>query len=92
MYPIQLAESFNDHFHATAGSAPAPAPEPDFIVNNHGSVCVLRAVSPAAKEWVEESLHIEGWQLWGRDGIAVDPRMLAPILDGIEADGYIVEA
>lgn len=65
--------------------------EPDFRVSNlHGSVVILHFESDAAKQWVDE--HIAGDAMaWGRSGIAVEPRYLADILNGIVDDGLVVQ-
>jgi len=61
----------------------------DFIVLDHGSICVLTALSDEAQAWVDEHLP-EDAQIWGPNGTVIEPRYLPPILDGIEADGLTV--
>ena len=58
----------------------------DFIVVNHGSICILTAISEDARTWVDEHLP-EDAQTWGPNGTVIEPRYLGPILEGIEADG-----
>ena len=54
----------------------------DVIIEDHGSVVVLRFWTEAARQWAEKHIEYESWQRWGRDGIAVDPRCVQPILEG----------
>lgn len=61
----------------------------DFLVQNHGSICILQALTEAAKDWVNEHLP-EDAQTWGTNGTMVEPRYLQPILAGIEADGLSI--
>lgn len=60
----------------------------DFTLTNHGSVCLLRPLSRAAKRWLDE--HIDDEAQYHGDAVAVSPRYVQPILDGIAADGLEV--
>jgi len=61
----------------------------DAVVEHHGTVTLLRAYSPAARSWIDEHVDYEGWQVMG-NAIAVEPRMLGPIVEGMQGDGLIV--
>ena len=74
--------------------------EHDFEVVNHGSLVVLHPQNDAAREWVD--IHVYGTdadagtetveqnvQWWG-GGVVVEPRYIADIIEGIEADGLDV--
>jgi hypothetical protein len=64
--------------------------EPDFsVINQHGSVVILRYETDAARAWVDEHLPADAMTL-GRNGIVIEPRYLAAILKGIVNDGLIV--
>lgn len=52
----------------------------DIMVEDLGSVVVLRFWTEAARRWAEGHVDYESWQRWGRDGIAVDPRCVQPLL------------
>jgi hypothetical protein len=60
----------------------------DFEIDNHGSICILRPLTEAAKEWCDEHLP-EGAMWWG-GGCAVEPRYIDDIVDGILNDGLSV--
>jgi len=65
----------------------------DFTVDNHGSICILIPENASARAWLDANLYDgdDGPQ-WFGSGVAVEPRYLNPILDGIEADGLTVDA
>ena len=60
----------------------------DFIVENHGSIFLLRPVSPAASEWVSERIPEDAQ--WFGDAVAVEHRYIGDIVDGIQNDGLVV--
>jgi hypothetical protein len=62
----------------------------DFRLSNlHGSVVILHVESGAAERWVDEHIAADA-MMWGRNGIVIEPRYLANILDGIVDDGLTV--
>ena len=61
----------------------------DFLLLNHGSICVLHALSDDARAWVDQHLSDESLT-WGPSGTVIEPRYVAPILEGIEADGITI--
>jgi hypothetical protein len=72
----------------------ASSPEvntPDFELENHGSLFLLRPLNSAAKEWMEENLPMNNpeTQFWG-SAIVIEPRYVAPIVDGIIGEGLAV--
>jgi hypothetical protein len=50
-----------------------------FHVEHHGSVCLVRPLTPAAREVMDAHLVTEGWQWWG-SALAIEPRYLADAL------------
>ncbi len=60
----------------------------DFTFDDHGSICILYAVTRAAVDWVEE--HIDGSALRYGGGVVIEPRYAEPIIDGIINDGLTV--
>ena len=62
---------------------------PDFRIENHGSIILLRPISGAAKEWVDCNLPVER-QEFGR-AVVIEPRCLADIVEGFTADGLTFE-
>lgn len=74
----------------TSGSSPTnrSKTEPDFLVENHGSIFLLRALTPAANSWIEENLSEER-QTFG-SAIVVEHRYIADIVRGAQADGLVV--
>lgn len=60
----------------------------DFIVTHHGSIVLLHPHTPAAVRWIGEHLP-EDAQTLG-NAVAVEPRYITPIVDGIRDDGLLV--
>lgn len=61
----------------------------DFIVENHGSIFLLRPLSEAAREWATKHIP-EDAQNWG-DAVVVEHRYIGDIVAGIQADGLTVQ-
>ena len=51
-------------------------------VENHGSICLVRPATDAAREWLAE--HTDGQ--WFGDALAVEPRYVVDLLDGLSRD------
>lgn len=64
-------------------------PDPDFIVENHGSLCLLDARTDAARAWVSEHIDPDAQTWCGRT--VVEPRYVDEIIAGANADGFYVE-
>ncbi len=68
----------------------AVAPSVDFSFENHNSICLLRPLTPAAIEWVNEQIGQDnGFQPYYP--VVIEPRYCEHILRGIAADGLGVE-
>jgi hypothetical protein len=66
-------------------------PTPDFSIEGEGGFCsvyLLRPLTPAAFEWIEEHIP-EDAQRFG-NAIAVEHRYIGPLAEGIIADGLAV--
>lgn len=59
----------------------------DVIVQGHGSIILLWPQNPEVKAWLYEQYDVR--QVWG-EGIAVQPRYVSPIIEGIEGAGFMV--
>ena len=60
---------------------------PDFSFVDHGSIVIMHALTDAALEWVDAHVEYESWQMWGRNGFAIEPRYVGMLMEGIVADG-----
>jgi hypothetical protein len=76
--------SHSDSF-VRSGSSPTQS---DFICENHGSVFLLRPISPAAFLWIHENLPPDR-QVLG-NAVAVEHRYIWAILSGIQEAGLAV--
>jgi len=65
--------------------------ELDFTLENHGSLFSLRPLTSAAKDLMNEHLPMDNPEIhfWG-DAIVIEPRYVAPIVDGIIGDGLVL--
>jgi hypothetical protein len=66
---------------------------PDFELQGHGSLYLLRPLNAAATDWMNEHLPVDSdeTQFWGT-AIVIESRFVAPIMDGIIADGLAVRS
>ena len=62
----------------------------DFQFEDHGSVCLVRPLNDAARQWLDDNVESEGWQ-WIGGALACEPRLLPNLADGIEADGFTAQ-
>jgi len=60
----------------------------DFVCENHLSIFLLRPISPAAFDWINEHLP-EDRQTFG-DAVVIEPRYIWAILAGLQEDGLSV--
>jgi hypothetical protein len=87
--PYEAADLNDDEFGDRHLDELPPKSDPDFVVQNHGSIFILHAYSEAAREWVSEHIP-EDALTWGRNGTVVEHRYIADIVDGIRNDGLTV--
>jgi len=64
----------------------------DVLVENHGSIFLLRPLTEIAREWVNEHIGQDnGYQpIWPT--VLLEPRYVEPILTGLRNDGLTVRA
>ena len=62
----------------------------DVLVENHGSIQIVQPLTPRAWEWTEQHVQYESWQMIG-GGVAVDPRMIDEIVQGMTDDDLVVQ-
>jgi hypothetical protein len=65
--------------------------ELDFRLENHSCLFLLPPLNPVAQNWMNENLPVDEpeTQFWG-DAIIIEPRYVAPIVDGIIGDGLVL--
>lgn len=57
----------------------------DAAVENHGSIFLLRPLTSSAKDWISENLPND--VMWFDGAVAIEPRYVCDIIDGMLADG-----
>lgn len=70
----------------SSGTSPT---EPDFLVENHGTIFLLQPLTPAANSWVNE--HLPEDRLTFAGAVVVEHRFIADIVRGAIADGLVVK-
>ncbi len=64
----------------------------DVTIDNDNGVYSFHLHTPAAKDWVEENVALEGWQWLGSSCFAIDDGCMAMSLaDGMTGDGLAVQ-
>lgn len=66
------------------------SPTPDVLVENHFSLILLRLLTPAANQWVENNVS-EDAQFFG-GALVVEPRYANDLIDGLIGDGLVVQS
>jgi hypothetical protein len=79
-----------------SGSSPTRSetkiqPSPDILVENHGSVFLLRPASSVGQTWLQENVTSEETQLFG-NAVVCEPRYVADIVFGARGEGLLVVA
>ena len=76
----------------TSGNSPTRSGKtsPDFLVENHGSIFLLKPLTPSATSWVEEHIGQDnGYQPY-YPTVVIEHRYVADIVAGIQNDGLAV--
>lgn len=69
----------------------ADSPQPDFVLENHGSLFLLRSLTALAHEWMNEHLPVDHPETQFFAGaIVIEPRYIGPIVEGIVGDGLVL--
>ena len=85
--------SSNDSF-VSSGNSPTHSGklQPDFLVENHGSIFLLKSLTPSATSWIEEHIGQDNGCQPYFPTVAVEPRYIADIVAGIRNDGLAVQS
>ena len=82
-------DSFVSSGNSPTQSGKIPA---DFVVENHGSIFLLKPLTPSAISWIEDHIGQEnGYQPYF-PAVLVEHRYIADIVAGIQNDGLAVRA
>jgi hypothetical protein len=63
---------------------------PDILVENHGSIVLLRPATPAGCAWREANCDRSGYQPFGGGTLLCEPRYVADIIAGAREAGLDV--
>jgi hypothetical protein len=59
----------------------------DFKLEDHGSIWLVRPLSDAATAWLVENTN----GTWWGGALAVEPRFVSDLVDGMASDGFAPE-
>ncbi len=83
--------SHNDSF-VGSGNSPTQSSCPDFVVESHSSIFLLRPQNEQAVSWVNAHIGCEnGFQPYWPT-VVVEHRYIADIVAGIQTDGLAVQS
>ena len=74
--------------HTDSFVASGSSPTPDFLCENHGSIFLLRPVSPASFDWIES--HLPSDRTTFGNAVVVEQRYVWAILAGLQDDGLVI--
>lgn len=74
-----------DAFKTNGSSPPA-----DITVQNEGSIFILRGVSDAGRDWIEEHCSEGDYNPFGHGARLVEHRCIGDIVEGAIGDGLVV--
>ncbi len=63
----------------------------DVQVQNHGSLFTLTLLTPEARSFVDEYVLAPGYMFTGSRTLAVEHRYAASIVEGMQAEGLVVQ-
>lgn len=74
----------------TSGSSPTGGNDADFVVENHGSIFLLRPLTDSARIWIDEHIGPDnGFQPY-YSTVVVEHRYISNIVEGIREHGLEV--
>lgn len=62
---------------------------PDFLIENHGSIYLLRPTNDSAREFLAESVDPDNSQ-WFGGALVVEHRYIGPLVDNLREDGFVL--
>ena len=79
---------------AASGSSPTRSeprlqPPPDISVEHHGSIFLLRPITPIGQLWLQDNVIGEETQVFG-NAVVCEPRFVADIVFGARGEGLVV--
>jgi hypothetical protein len=77
----------------TSGNSPTHSGNipPDFVVQNHGSIFLLKPLTPSATSWIEEHIGQDnGYQPHYPHAVVIEHRYISEIVAGIQNDELTV--
>lgn len=58
-----------------------------FDIENHGSICLIRPMTPDVDEWLRANVDPEAQ--WFGNALVVEPRYVGDLVEGLVAEGFV---
>lgn len=58
-----------------------------FDIENHGSICLIRPLTPDVDEWLHANVDPEAQ--WFGKALVVEPRYVEELYEGLVAEGFV---
>jgi hypothetical protein len=84
-----MKNAFECSGSSPSGSESRLQPPPDILVENHGSVFLLRPNSSVGQAWLQENVLGDETQLFG-NAVVCEPRYVADIVFGARGEGLVI--
>ncbi len=84
-----MKNAFESSGSSPTNFEPNLQPSPDILVENHGSVFLLRPASSVGQAWLQENVIGEETQLFG-NAVVCEPRYVADIVFGARGEGLVL--
>ncbi len=82
-------QDLDRHITGNYGEDSVPA-EPDVRIENHGTIFRFELLTDKAREWVDESVKYDGYQMMG-NALCVEHRYAGDLAAGMREAGLEVE-
>jgi len=60
----------------------------DFLIENHGTICLIRPENDWARDWLYDNLHEPQWL---GDAAVVEHRYIGDIVQGLQGLGAVIK-
>jgi len=58
-----------------------------FDIENHGTIVLVRPLTPDVKTWLEE--NVEEAAMWYGGALVVEPRYVEALIEGLIEEGFV---
>ena len=63
----------------------------DMQFTNHGSIWIMTPLSEGGRDWIAQHIAEDATR-WGQNGVVIEHRYVANIVEGVRGDGLEISA